>query len=62
MASIQSKQDETDEELGQTLKRLEATQVKTREAKKLAAQERMLIKQDVDITRNLLNEVRYCCN
>ncbi|XP_028391567.1 coiled-coil domain-containing protein 178-like isoform X2 [Dendronephthya gigantea] len=57
MASIQSKQDETDEELRQTLKRLEATQMKTKQAKKLAAQERILIKQDVDIYRNLLNEV-----
>lgn len=59
MESIQSKQNETDEELRQTLKRLEATQQKTREAKSLAAQERILIKQNVDITRNLLNEVRY---
>ena len=59
MASIQSKQDETDEELRQTLKRLEATQLKTKQAKTLAAQERLLIKQDVDIYRNLLNEVRY---
>ena len=59
MASIQSKQDETDEELRQTMKRLEATQQKTKEAKALAARERTLIKQDVDIIRNLLNEVRY---
>ena len=57
MASIQSKQDETDEELRQTLKRLEATQQKTKEAKALAAQERALIKKDVDIIRNLLNEI-----
>ena len=59
MASIQLKQDETDEELRQTLKRLEATQQKTKEAKALAIQERTLIKKDVDIIRNLLNEVRY---
>ncbi|CAB3981261.1 Hypothetical predicted protein [Paramuricea clavata] len=57
MASIQLKQDETDEELRQTLKRLEATQQKTKEAKALAIQERTLIKKDVDIIRNLLNEV-----
>ena len=59
MASIQSKQDETDEELRQTMKRLQATQEKTKEAKVLAAQERALIKKDVDIIRNLLNVVRY---
>ena len=58
MASIQSKQDQTDEELQQTLKRLESTEQKTKEAKMRASQERMLIKQDVDIIRNLLNEVR----
>ena len=58
MASIQSKQDETDEELRQTMQRLEATQKKTKEAKALAAKERALIKKDVDIIRNLLNEVR----
>jgi polysaccharide pyruvyl transferase WcaK-like protein len=59
MASIQSKQDETDEELRQTMKRLQATQEKTKEAKILAAKERALIKKDVDIIRNLLNVVRY---
>ena len=58
MASIQAKQDETDDELRQTLRRLEATEMKTAEAKERGTQERMLIKQDVDIIRNLLNEVR----
>ena len=58
IASIQGKQDETDEELRKTLQRLEATQKKTNEAKQRAAQERTLINKDVDVLRNLLNEVR----
>jgi len=58
MSSIQLKQDETDEELSKTLERLEATERKTAEAQGKAAQERSLIKQDVDIVRNELNAVR----
>ena len=58
MSSIQLKQDETDDELSNTLERLEATQRKTTEAQGKAAQERSLIKRDVDIVRNELNAVR----
>lgn len=57
MSSIQLKQDETDEELHDTLDRLAATERKTAEAKGKAAQERSLIKQDVDLVRNELNAV-----
>ncbi|XP_020616099.1 coiled-coil domain-containing protein 178-like [Orbicella faveolata] len=57
MSSIQLKQDETDEELDNTLDRLAATERKTAEAKGKAAQERSLIKQDVDVVRNELNAV-----
>ena len=59
MSSIQYKQDETDEELRNTLERLQATERKTAEAQGKAAQERYLIKQDVDVARNELNAVRY---
>ena len=58
MTSIQDKQDETDTELQQTLERLSATERKTVEANSKAAQERLLIKQDVDVVRNELNAVR----
>lgn len=58
IASIQSKQNETDEELRLTLSRLEATEIKTNEARQRGDQERALIKRDVDVIRNLLNEVR----
>lgn len=58
MSSIQLKQDETNDELCNTLKRLEATERKTAEAQGKAAQERYLIKQDVDVVRNELNAVR----
>ena len=58
MSSIQLKQDETDEELDNTLDRLAATERKTAEAKGKATQERSLIKQDVDVVRNELNAVR----
>ncbi|KAK2574373.1 Coiled-coil domain-containing protein 178 [Acropora cervicornis] len=51
MSSIQLKQDETDDELLETLQRLEATERKTAEAQGKAAQERSLIKQDVDVGR-----------
>lgn len=57
MSSIQLKQDETDEELHDTLDRLAATERKTAEAKGKAAQERSHIKQDVDVVRNELNAV-----
>lgn len=57
MSSIQHKQDETDEELRNTLERLQATERKTAEAQGKAAQERYLIKQDVDVVRNELNAV-----
>lgn len=59
MSSIQLKQDETDEELSNTLDRLEATERKTAEAQGKATQERALIKQEVDVVRNELNAVRY---
>ena len=59
MSSIQTKQDETDDELRQTLRRLAATDQKTAEAQGKAAQERGLIKQDVDVVRNELNAVRF---
>lgn len=59
MSSIQHKQDETDEELCNTLERLQATERKTAEAQGKAAQERCLFKQDVDVVRNELNAVRY---
>ena len=58
MSSIQLKQDETDDELCETLERLEATERKTAEAQGKAAQERSLIKQDVDVIRNELNAIR----
>lgn len=58
MSSIQLKQDETDEELHNTLDRLAATERKTAEAQGKAAQERSLIKHDVDVVRNELNAVR----
>ena len=58
MSSIQLKQDETDDELSNTLERLEATERKTAEAQGKAAQERSLIKQDVDVVRNELNAIR----
>ena len=58
MSSIQLKQDETNDELCNTLERLEATERKTAEAQGKAAQERYLIKQDVDVVRNELNAVR----
>ena len=58
MSSIQLKQDETDDELLETLQRLEATDRKTAEAQGKAAQERSLIKQDVDVVRNELNTIR----
>lgn len=57
MSSIQLKQDETDEELSNTLDRLEATERKTAEAQGKATQERALIKQEVDVVRNELNAV-----
>lgn len=57
MSSIQLKQDETDDELRNTLERLGATERKTAEAQGKAAQERSLIKQDVDVVRNELNTV-----
>lgn len=57
MSSIQLKQDETDDELHDTLDRLAATERKTAEAKGKAAQERSHIKQDVDVVRNELNAV-----
>lgn len=57
MSSIQLKQDETDDELLETLQRLEATERKTAEAQGKAAQERSLIKQDVDVVRNELNTI-----
>ncbi|KAJ7387735.1 hypothetical protein OS493_001078 [Desmophyllum pertusum] len=57
MSSIQLKQDETDDELSNTLERLAATERKTAEAQGKAAQERSLIKQDVDVVRNELNAV-----
>ncbi|KAL9979922.1 hypothetical protein ACROYT_G008441 [Oculina patagonica] len=57
MSSIQLKQDETDDELRNTLERLAATERKTAEAQGKAAQERSLIKQDVDVVRNELNAV-----
>ena len=58
MSSIQLKQDETDDELTDTIQRLRATETKTAEAQGRAAQERSLIKQDVAVVRNELNAVR----
>lgn len=58
MSSIQNKQDETDDELRSTLERLQATEMKTAAAQGKASQERILIKQDVDVVRNELNAVR----
>ena len=59
MSSIQTKQDETDDELHSTLMRQQATNTKTGSAQAKASQERILIKHDVDVVRNELNAVRY---